>query len=102
MPRQSPYVIDLSPHERDILESRARKYMLPYFEVLRAKMILLAAEGWSNAESAAALAVGRDVVSVWRKRFFSYRLPGLAERARPGRPRGFPPGRWGAGHGPRV
>jgi hypothetical protein len=46
------------------LENRARKYTLPYFEVLRAKMILLAAEGWGNDEIAAALSVGRDVVSL--------------------------------------
>jgi hypothetical protein len=102
MPRQSPYVIDLLPHERDTLESRARKYTLPYFEVLRAKIILLAAEGYPNDEIAAVLSVGRDVVSLWRKRFFYSRLPGLEERPRPGRPRGFPPGRRGAGQGPRM
>ncbi len=102
MPRQSPYVIDLSPHERDTLERRARKYTLPYFEVLRAKMILLAAEGWANDEIAAALSVGRDVVSLWRKRFCAARLPGLEERPRPGRPRGFPPRGRRAGQGPRL
>jgi hypothetical protein len=31
------------------------------------------------------------VVSLWRKRFFADRLPGLEEHARPGRPRTFPP-----------
>ena len=46
------------------MENRARKYTLPYFEVLRAKMILLAAEGWGNDEIAAALSVGREVVSL--------------------------------------
>lgn len=102
MPRQSPYLIALSPSEREILERRARKYTLPYFEVLRARMILLAAEGRPNDEIAAALSVGRDVVSLWRKRFFYHRLPGLEERPRPGRPRGFPPGRRGANQGPRV
>ena len=45
MPRESPFTIHLSRKEREILESRARKYTLPYFEVLRAKMILLAADG---------------------------------------------------------
>lgn len=102
MPRVSPYVIDLSPQERKILESRARKYTLPYFDVLRAKMILLAAEGWANAEIAAALSVGRDVVSLWRKRFFHQRLPGLEERPRPGRPRVFPPGGRRASQGTRL
>ena len=91
MPRQSPYRIVLSPAEQEILERRARKYTLPYFEVLRAKMILLAAEGRPNDEIATALSVGRDVVSLWRKRFFAQRLDGLVERPRPGRPRAFPP-----------
>ena len=92
MPRKSPFRIFLSGEEKRILESRARKYTLPYFTVLRARMILLAAQGYSNDEIAASLSVGRDVVSLWRKRFFRERLPGLDERPRPGRPRIFPPG----------
>jgi hypothetical protein len=92
----------LSRHERDILEGRARKYTLPYFTVLRAKMILLAADGWSNDEIAAALSVGRDVVSLWRKRFFHERLAGLEERPRPGRPPVFPPRDRRAGKGHRL
>lgn len=91
MPRKSPYIIKLSQQEKDILESRARKYTLPYFAVLRARMILLAAEGQSNDQIAAALSVGRDVVSLWRKRFFHERLAGLEEKPRPGRPPVFPP-----------
>ena len=87
--RKSPFEIKLSPQEREVLESRARKYTLPYFEVLRARMILLAAEGRSNDEIGEALSVGRDVVSLWRKRFFHERVSGLEERPRAGRP-GFP------------
>ncbi len=102
MPRLSPYVIILSRYERDALESRARKYTLPYFQVVRALMILLAAEGRSNDEIAAALSIGRDVVSLWRKRFFHERLAGLEEHPRPGRPRAFPPRGRRPGQGPRV
>ena len=91
MPRRSPYVITLSPHERSVLESHARQYTLPYFQVVRAHMILLAAEGRTNDEIAAALSIGREVVSLWRKRFFEKRLAGLEERSRSGRPRAFPP-----------
>ena len=43
-------------------------------------MILLAAEGWSNDAIGAALSVGCEVVSLWRKRFFHERLAGLEER----------------------
>ena len=75
MPRASPYVISLSREERHVLESRARKYTLPYFQVVRALIILLAAEGHSNDEIAASVSVGRDVVSLWRKRFLYKRMP---------------------------
>jgi hypothetical protein len=91
MPRRSPFVISLTSEEERILNERARKYTLPYFNVVRAKMILLAAEDLSNDEIAARLDIGRDVVSQWRKRFFELRLPGLDELPRPGRPRVFPP-----------
>ena len=91
MPRKSPLRIDLSAHESNELSRRANRYTLPYFEVLRAKMILMAADGLGNDEIAARLDTRREVVSQWRKRFFKERLEGLEERARPGRPRVFPP-----------
>ena len=91
MPRKSPYNIVLSADEEKELLRRSSKYTLPYFMVLRAKMILLAAQGLSNDEIAAKLDTRREVVSMWRKRFFEKRLDGLEERPRPGRPRSFPP-----------
>ena len=91
MPRASPYLILLSSSEAAELQRRAAKYTSPYFQVLRAKMILMAAEGLSNDEIARRLGTRRDVVSMWRKRFFTERLAGLEERARPGRPRTFSP-----------
>lgn len=102
MPRESQYAITLSRDERAILESRARKYTLPYFQVLRARIVLAAAEGRSNDEIAAALSIGRDVVSLWRKRFFYDRVPGLDERPRSGRPRAFPPRGRRPGQGTRL
>jgi winged helix-turn helix protein len=91
MPRKSPFAIELTPTEAAELRRRASKYTLPYFEVVRAKMILLAAEGLGNDEIAARLDTRREVVSEWRKRFFRHRLAGLEELPRPGRPRAFPP-----------
>ena len=91
MPRSSPYMIKLSSAEEAELCRRAAKYTLPYFQVQRAKMILYAAQGMSNHEIAACLDTRREVVSLWRKRFFTDRLAGLEEQARPGRPRTFPP-----------
>jgi len=92
MPRESPYRIVLTEEERGELSRRANKYTLPYFAVSRAKMILLAAQGLSNDEIANRLDTPRKVVSMWRKRFFEERLPGLEERPRPGRPPIFPSG----------
>ena len=102
MPRKSPYSIVLSAAEEQELRRRAAKYTLPYFEVVRARMILLAAEGLPNDRIAARLDARREVVSMWRKRFFEGRLAGLEEHPRPGRPRAFPPRSGGAGQGPRL
>ncbi len=101
MPRRSPYEIVLSSAEEQELTRLTAKYTLLYFQVLRAKMILLAAQGLSNDEIAVRLGSRREVVSMWRKRFFEDRLAGLEERPRPGRPRTFPPrsGRAGKGAG---
>ena len=68
MPRKSPFQVKLSKEERKLLEHRSRKYSLPYFQVVRAQMILLAAEGLSNDQIAERLNTLREVVSRWRKR----------------------------------
>jgi len=91
MPRTSPYKIVLSDEEHQELESRADRYTLPFFQVVRARMILYAAEGLPNDQIAERLDTRREVVSLWRKRFFEERLAGLEELPRPGRPRSFPP-----------
>jgi Helix-turn-helix domain len=102
MPRASPYRIVLSPAEAEELSRRAGKYTLPYYQVVRAKMILLAAQGWSNDEIAASLHTRREIVSLWRKRFFEERLAGLEDQARSGRPRAFPTRRRRADQGPGL
>jgi hypothetical protein len=91
MSRESPYAIQLSRHERQILKARSRQYTLPYREVVRAKIVLLAAQGLENADIGERLDLPRPVVSKWRKRFFEERLEGLEERPRTGRPIVLPP-----------
>jgi transposase len=81
----------LSPEEAAVLNHRSKSYTLPYFIVVRAQMILLAAQGLPNDQIAVRLNTRREVVSQWRKRFVLERLAGLEERPRPGRPRTFPP-----------
>ena len=102
MPRVSPYRIELTRAEREELEARARRYTSAYREVVRAKMVLLAAQGLSNDGIAARLETSRQVVSKWRKRFWRYRLPGLEELPRGGRPARFSPQSRRRRQGPRV
>lgn len=92
MPRKSPYRIVLDQITRDALEARARKYTSAYRDVVRARIVLMAANGMDNDEIALRLNTTRDVVSMWRKRFFEEGLAGLEERPRRGRPAVFPPG----------
>jgi len=91
MPRRSPYTIELSEEERQILEARARNYTWPDRDVVRAQMVLLAARGLRNDAIARRLNTRREVVSMWRKRFFQEGLAGLEERPRRGKPPVFPP-----------
>jgi len=72
MPRSSPYHIDLSDDERRALESLARRSTSPYRDVVRARIVLLAAQGLRNDEIAARLDTPRQVV------------PGRVDVARPG------------------
>ena len=91
MPRKSPFVIDLSEIERVTLERRARAYTSPYEEVIRARIVLYAADGLGNDQIGARLDTPPQIVSKWRKRFFERRLAGLEDRPRSGRPARFSP-----------
>jgi transposase len=73
------------------LVERAGSRTAPYAAVVRARIVLLAAEGVPNVEIAARVGVCVDVVSKWRKRFCVEGLAGLDDRPRSGRPRRFGP-----------
>lgn len=91
MPRISPYLIELTEAEKKKLEKMANTYTAPYFSVIRAKIVLLAAQGLSNDEIAAKIDIPRQIVSKWRKRFFEQRMLGLLDQPRSGRPARFSP-----------
>ena len=99
MPRTSPYSITLADAERAELEARARRYTSPYSDVVRARIVLYAAEGLGNDEIAARLDTPRQVVSKWRKRFYDEGLVGLTDLPRGGRPPSFSPRRRGRDQG---
>lgn len=102
MPRHSPYTILLSREEKDHLEALASRYTAPYFQVVRARIVLYAALGLENQEIAARLELPRQVVSKWRKRFYKRRLDGLEDEPRSGRPPGFSPSRRRSRQGTRL
>src|SRR5216684_8561263 len=62
LPRSSPFVIRLSRGERQELQARTRKYTSPYRDVIRAKIVLLAAAGLSNDVIASRLDTPRQIV----------------------------------------
>jgi transposase len=91
MPRISPYTITLTSSEKKVLEDIARKYTSPYFQVVRAKVVLMAAQGLRNDQIAERVSLPRQIVSKWRRRFFEDRLEGLENLPRSGRPPSFSP-----------
>ncbi len=99
MTRRSPFVIELSAPDRAVLEQRARAYTAAHHEVVRARIVLMAAGGLENTVIAARLDVRPQMVSLWRKRFHEEGLDGLKDRPRTGRPRVFSPSGGGDGQG---
>ncbi len=62
----SPLRTELTGDQRTELESRARSYTLPYWQVVRAKLVLIAADGVANNEVAVRLGTSPQVVHRWR------------------------------------
>ena len=89
MSRRSPFGVQLCGTDRTILEERASSRTAPHSQVVRARIVLLAAEGDQNVDIAAQVGVCVDVASRWRKRFCQEGLAGLEDRPRSGRPRIF-------------
>lgn len=89
MSRRSPFVVRLSGEDRAVLEERASSRTAAHAEVVRARIVLLAADGAQNVDIARRVGVCVDVASKWRKRFCEEGLVGLKDRPRCGRPRHF-------------
>jgi len=65
----SPYVIRLSDGEHAELESLSRRATAPHRAALRARIVLLAGDGVSNAEIATRLGTCENTARKWRRRF---------------------------------
>ena len=86
MPVISLYRVVLSAEEQSVLMARARSVRGPYRDRLRARIVLAAAAGSTNAAIAAQVGVHVDTVRKWRRRFAAGRLAGLKDAPRSGRP----------------
>jgi len=79
--------VELTPAEREALESWTRRSTTAQALAQRARIVLECAEGRLNIEVADRLQVARPTVGKWRSRFLEHRLDGLLDEPRPGRPR---------------
>src|SRR5918995_1423702 len=81
--------IELSAEERITLEGWVRARKTEHRLVERARIVLLAADGWASRAIAREVGCARGVVSRWRMRFAKGRLAGLADAPRAGKPRTY-------------
>ena len=77
--------ITLSTEEKSSLEKIVRSPSSQVREVLRAKIVLLAAENISNQDISQRLGCNIETARLWRNRFYALRLKGLQDQ--PGRGR---------------
>src|ERR1039457_3607418 len=82
----SPLRAELTADQGAGLESRRRSYTLPYWQVVRAKLVLMAAGGVAKTEIAERLGTSPQVVHRWLGRSAEQGVDGRADRDRPGRP----------------
>jgi transposase len=83
--RVAPQII-LTDEERSELTGLVRSKLTSVRLTQRARIVLLAAEGWQNKDIAAELGVGRVQVSRWRERYLQSRRAGIERDL----PRGAP------------
>lgn len=83
--------IVLTQEERSTLQTIARSTALEHRSVIRAKLVLLLAEGHTLSEVGRQVGLERRIVRKWAHRFVRKRLKGLEDLPRSGRPARFSP-----------
>lgn len=93
MPTPHALAISLCDEQRDSLLRLVRAHSSPQSLVLRARIVLRAADfdQPTNLRIAQELDCDNDTVATWRKRFALAGIPGLLDRPRTGRPPVFSP-----------
>jgi len=79
--------LESTPDEKRTLQETIRRRSAGHAHVLRAKLVLWAAEGLSNTEIVRRTGLSVPTVCKWRQRFLKNRTAGLAELPRSGAPR---------------
>jgi len=87
----SPFIIVPTAADLIVLTRRANSARAEHRQVIRAKIVLAAAQGCTNAAIAADLDLHVDTVRKWRKRYARSGLAGLKDLPRSGRPPVFTP-----------
>src|SRR5215208_6810677 len=92
-PKKAPLKVAVDREQRIVLEEIARAMVYPYRDVVRARTILMLADGVSQAEVARRVGLRRRIVRKWAERFVDRGLLGLNDAPRSGRPPRFSPDR---------
>jgi transposase len=83
--------ITLTATERRRLKQVAYSHTTAYQQVIRVRIVLDAAHGYSNAKVSRRRGVTVDTVRTWRSRYAEHGMAGLKDRPRSGRPPRFTP-----------
>ena len=84
-PRLAP--VALTVQENNQLIEWTRRLKTSQALALRARIVMVCAQGASNRETADRLRITKQTVGKWRSRFLERRLDGLLDEPRPGAPR---------------
>jgi transposase len=84
--------VNLTKKRRRKLAQLVRAGSSPQRLVLRAKIVMAAADGMANAQIARQLGCSMAVARTWRRRFAVHGIPGLFDKPRSGRPEVHGPG----------
>lgn len=77
MPRLAPKPLQLADPEREQLWQIVNRHRTPQQIALRARIILLADEGYNHREIARALNISREMASLWRNRWLELSVKNL-------------------------
>ncbi len=82
-----PPTVTVSEDDAALLEGWVRKHSMGQAHAMRARIVLLAAQGAANGAIAKEVGTTQQTVSKWRTRYVKQGIKGLSDEPRPGAPR---------------